>query len=283
MVSAQIIEFADEAIKAICVANWDSDGDGELSEVEAAVVTSLGQVFRRQKSICTFNELRFFTGLSSIDDEAFWQSSLTEVTLPSSVSMIGERAFAETMLGPVVVVPGTVKTVGAYAFSNCGKMRHVIIEDGVEQIQTEAFTGVIHSMVLPSSIVYFAPEAVIPYTTFGLEARGYVFHLMVRSDVPLSVEPAAFRELFGDGVLVVPYGATSAYSSARRWTDFYKILEFGDVNRDGRLNITDVTLLIAYIGGREHTDMDALIADINGDGVLDGEDVSQLCQYLLGS
>jgi len=33
------ITFADANVKAICVANWDTDGDGELNTTEAAAVT----------------------------------------------------------------------------------------------------------------------------------------------------------------------------------------------------------------------------------------------------
>ena len=36
---AQNISFADPNVKAICVANWDTDGDGELNEAEAAAGT----------------------------------------------------------------------------------------------------------------------------------------------------------------------------------------------------------------------------------------------------
>ncbi len=46
MAKAQNIEFADANVKAICVANWDTYGDGELSYAEAAMVTNLGTVFR---------------------------------------------------------------------------------------------------------------------------------------------------------------------------------------------------------------------------------------------
>ncbi len=38
------IVFADSAVKSICVANWDTNGDGELSYAEAAAVTDLGNV-----------------------------------------------------------------------------------------------------------------------------------------------------------------------------------------------------------------------------------------------
>ena len=37
--------IADATVKSICVQNWDTNGDGELSFSEAAAVTSLGTVF----------------------------------------------------------------------------------------------------------------------------------------------------------------------------------------------------------------------------------------------
>ena len=65
------ISFADENVKAICVANWDTNGDGELSYAEAAAVTDIGQVFRGNSNIKVFDELQFFTGLNNITSYAF--------------------------------------------------------------------------------------------------------------------------------------------------------------------------------------------------------------------
>ena len=88
-----IIQFADANVKAICVANWDTNGDGELSKPEAAAVTSLGQVFI-EKTITSFNELQYFTGLTSIENSAFSRcSGLTSVTIPTNVTSIGSLAF----------------------------------------------------------------------------------------------------------------------------------------------------------------------------------------------
>ena len=39
------ISFADATVKSLCVANWDTNGDGEISYEEASAVTSLGTVF----------------------------------------------------------------------------------------------------------------------------------------------------------------------------------------------------------------------------------------------
>lgn len=60
------IKFADANVKALCVANWDTDGDGELSDFEAAAVTDIGTVFKGQSEITSFNELEYFTGLHAI-------------------------------------------------------------------------------------------------------------------------------------------------------------------------------------------------------------------------
>lgn len=51
------INFADAEVKAICVKNWDTNGDGELSKTEAAAVTDLGNVFQSNKNINSFDEL----------------------------------------------------------------------------------------------------------------------------------------------------------------------------------------------------------------------------------
>ena len=45
------IVFADDTVKALCVQNWDTNGDGELSYLEAASVTSLGYVFESNTEI----------------------------------------------------------------------------------------------------------------------------------------------------------------------------------------------------------------------------------------
>ena len=65
---AENITFSDSKVKALCVQHWDSNKDGELSTDEAAAVTSLGSVFRGNKTITSFEELRHFTGLAAIDD-----------------------------------------------------------------------------------------------------------------------------------------------------------------------------------------------------------------------
>jgi hypothetical protein len=94
-ISGTIINFADENVKSICVKNWDINGDGELSTEEAAVVTDIGMIFRSNHDITSFEELEYFTGLTSIGSSAFrFCNALTSITIPNNVTSIGSSAFA---------------------------------------------------------------------------------------------------------------------------------------------------------------------------------------------
>ena len=154
-----VITFADPAVKAICVQNWDTNGDGELSYIEAAAVTSLGQVFQNafqeEGTNVTFNELQYFTGLTSIGANAFagcWR--LTSVTLPPTVTTIGSNAF--TMCSGLASSPITnhVTEIGDYAFNYCYSLTEIELPSSVTSIGNRAFDRCYYltSVVIPASV-----------------------------------------------------------------------------------------------------------------------------------
>ena len=134
------IQFADAAVKAICVEKWDTDGDGELSYAEAAAVTDLGEVFQLNTEITSFDELQYFTGLTSIGDEAFSAcSGLTSVTIPESVTSIGIEAFHGCSGLMSVTIPSSVTSIGEYAFEFCKGLTSLTIPSSVTSIDESAF------------------------------------------------------------------------------------------------------------------------------------------------
>ncbi|WP_303185832.1 PL29 family lyase N-terminal domain-containing protein [Alistipes shahii] len=153
-----VIQFEDALVKAICITNWDTDGDGELSYEEAAAVTTIGTEFS-EKGIYAFNELQYFTGLTSIPNDAFLNcnellsiklpdniisinvaafrgcASLKKIHIPANVESIKLQAFYGCISLISIDIPASVKTIQAGAFSNCRKLASVTFEKG-SQLKT---------------------------------------------------------------------------------------------------------------------------------------------------
>ena len=124
-----LVGFIDPLVKQICVLNWDTDRDGEISINEARAVSSLGYVFSGNNSIRHFSALVNFTGLSSIPDRAFsYCSKLEQILIPPSIKSIGDYAFLNTNLG-YVAIPDGVESIGYRAFHNSNEESSPLIID----------------------------------------------------------------------------------------------------------------------------------------------------------
>ena len=134
------IVFADATAKSICLTNWDKNGDGELSEAEAAAVTTIGSKFNK-KTITTFNELQYFTGLTSIGSSAFKKCSLTSITIPNGVTNIGSYAFDDCANLTTVMLSNSVTNIGSGAFSGCSSLASITIPSSVSSIGSSAWKG----------------------------------------------------------------------------------------------------------------------------------------------
>ena len=140
-----IIEFADANVKTICVANWDTDGDGELSKDEAAAVTTLkvggSSPFKQNEEITSFDELQYFTGLTEIADSTFYYcKALTSVIIPKNVTILKQRCFEHCMALLSIEMPDGLTTIQAYSFWCCSKLPAVNIPNTVTSIGNQAFS-----------------------------------------------------------------------------------------------------------------------------------------------
>ena len=116
---AEIIVFADVNVKSLCVTNWDTDGDGELSEDEAAAVKSIGTVFQNKAEITSFSEFKFFTGVTTIGQYALSGcTKLATIEFPSSLRTIDRYALNNSAIENIVI-PDNVTSIGNSAFRNC--------------------------------------------------------------------------------------------------------------------------------------------------------------------
>ncbi len=146
------------------------------------------------------------------------------------------------------------------AFSQCTGITSVTIPRTVKLFKRSAFDGctglrTIHSRIQdPTAVEYKSPSL-----TF--------------SGVP--------KDLC---TLYVPKGTKNVYKVTVPWKDFLNIVEesvgvVGDVNGDGRVNVSDVSVLINMILGIVPTDQ--ALADVNGDGRVNVSDVTALVNLIL--
>ena len=190
-----IIVFADTTVKQICVANWDTDRDGELSLEEAATVTELGTVFKDNTEITSFNELQYFIGLTSIEESAFSGCyNLQSIIIPCAVTNIGNSIFyrcfelsnivvasgntkydsrgncnaiIETASNKLIagcqstVVKNTVTSIGDYAFTGSNLTWGIELPNSIVSIGSHAFyrCGDLLSLIIPSSVVSIGESA----------------------------------------------------------------------------------------------------------------------------
>ena len=99
-------------------------------------------------------------GVKVIEEEAFAWSFIRDISLPSSLTLIGERAFYTSYSLENIVIPGGVKIIEANAFDSCNNLKKVVIQEGVTSIGTHAFLSCFNASVeIPKSVTEFGGGA----------------------------------------------------------------------------------------------------------------------------
>ncbi len=80
--------------------------------------------------------------ITSIGNAGFLScESLTKIEIPSSVLTIGPSAFSGCINLSEINLPEELYSIGSYAFSGCSSLKSIVIPAGVAKIGTYAFNG----------------------------------------------------------------------------------------------------------------------------------------------
>ena len=239
----QAISFTDTNVKNICVANWDTNFDGELSYVEASKVTSLNSVFKGNKYIEDFNELKYFVGLQVIDNEAFAGcSALKTVELPENIITIGDHAFTGCSSLSDITIPDKVSEIGIGAFAACNNMSKMRVSsynttydsrggcNAIIKTANNTLVAGCGGSIIPSTIRAIEDEAfkqclslktiTLPQNISTIGAYAFAGCTNLTSIYTLcTTPPAAQSHAFDEShpIVYVPQNTKTLYEEAEEW------------------------------------------------------------------
>ena len=235
--------------------------------------------------------------VTSIGDWAFYGcTSLTEVTVPDSVTSIGYEAFSGTPFlnnqttdvkyaGKWVVdcnenvtkVEIKSDTVGIadYAFENCASLTEVTIPDSITNIGNCAFLGCesLTEVIIPDSVASIGSEA------FGYDY--FIFDAPDVGDVYTTIKRDSFKIKGVKGSAAETYANDNEFEFIE--TEKTKPEIAGDLDGDGEITSSDALNILQFVVNEENlTDEQKKLADMNGDGEITSTDALYILQIIVG-
>ena len=235
-----------------------------------------------------------------------YMKSLTSIDIPNSVTHIGEMAFLSSSLRDLTIrdgdndvtidkqafeycgellavhLPNSVTSVGQSAFHACNKLEEFTIGSGLKVISDKMVNNCVklNRLIIGSAV-----------DTIGTEAFYNCYRLTDITCLAIT-PPRAAPDIFTyyhanpsiyNATLSVPLAAVEAYQAASPWSEFTNIVGIligGDINGDGELTVSDLSVLINLILSDGELPASA---DVNGDGVANMTDVTLLINGMLNA
>lgn len=129
-------------------------------------------------------------------------SSVDYVGVPFTVVSIGERAFAENGVITKVVLPNTIRTIKANAFSDCSKLEDCKFPEGIVEIDDYAFYDTnVCDFIFPNSLRRIGKEAFLRQLSIKEVSSASTIIPIYLPDEIEEIGENAFQQTFGAGIV----------------------------------------------------------------------------------
>ena len=299
------VKFVGRQAFSPCTNLTSVTSNGKLEEIDGAAFTR-----------CPLTKAYLPEGLQTIIMNAYFRcTSLSTFTVPSTVTTItGNPCVGATSLRAFTVAAGSehfaVYDGCLYATDGSTVRPEPNRAEGDVPEGLTALVGVPTGwqqsvLRVPEGVTVIANQAAreatsitqveLPKTLVEIRPSAFSSITGITRVTCLATLPPTSGEYFADAVyqnatLYVPMRSVNRYMNAVGWCNFQHIegidtgddFLLGDVNSDGQVNVTDVTLLISYMIS-DNGDIDLLAADINEDEQINVTDVTSLINMLINS
>lgn len=138
-----------------------SSGNPYFKAVNGALYSKDGTILFRcpTEKTGTFNIL---SSVKKIEDGAFTDcTKLTKVTMPNSVTVMGEHCFEDCSSLKNVTISNKLKKISSESFCDCNNLRNITIPISVKEIGERAFYNCqsLQSLSLPDSVVSIGSDS----------------------------------------------------------------------------------------------------------------------------
>ena len=219
-------------------------------------------------------------------------TEITSVVMPSSVERIGEKAFESCIALKTADIPETVVHIYSDAFNDCSDEltilcvkgsaaeRHAFDKKIKYELKTTSIEGC--SIELTPNTYVFEGEPCEPATDVWLDD----VHLERGTDYDVE-----YVNNDAAGIATVIITGKGSYSGEAS-IDFEITIKLpppaiqiilADLNFDGSINVSDISMMAAHIKGKRSLEGDALTAaDVSLDNVINVKDLSLVAAHVKG-